>query len=445
MSRVARVALVLGLLGACPFAAAEDAPAPPVADEVWQARDLEARWVLFRAAPDADAGGFASRWVAFFAQHEEWDLLEWTALSTTGSQPIEVLEKARRPTWMRVAVWSLQSGDSHKRGMAEARLKANAPLVRSWFALHPRAATGKAAELAKTLAAEGDARDDAGAAALVGPYAPSVLLAGLMPPPEVVPFGERLSAEPGVTYVHQVERALAMLVESGLKGESWVGLHAQLVTHPVREVRRAAAIAAAARPPAEVPEAALIGRLHAADEHADVRSAALIALSGLPDPFLRVLLFEIGSTPAHPSFTAAVSRLADVDDGFALELWKDLDASGAGPSGQALLNAERKRLAERLAAHDAESLARAVRRMLYLAAAVDLAGHPLKSRFVPWTLRAVTSAAAAREVRAALATAAQEATASGFTKEPVEAARADRMAEYAREILAKTRERVRSR
>lgn len=440
MSRVTLclAALAVGSLGVH-AARADEPPAAPVSDEAWKARDLEGRWVLFRAAPDADAGAFESRWVKFLAQHEEWELLEWTALATTGSAAVDALESANRPTWMRTAVWTLQAGDSHKRGNAEVRLRAHAPLVRSWFARNPRAAWGRAQAFSKALATEGDSLDTQGAAALAPAHVPLVLLAGLTPPPDVEPFGERLRAEPGVTYVHQVERALAILAESGLQGQPWTSVHAALLTHPVREVRRAAALAAAKRPLERDLETALAARLEVADEHADVRSAALLALSNSPDPARRAQLLTIGANPRHPAFTAAVSRLADLDDGFALELWKDLDATPAGATAPAFLAGERKRLGERLAARDPDAAAESVARMLELAAHVDLLCSPLEDTLVPWTLATILRLANTRPVRAALDELAKDPAAPAKTSDKSLAeSRAERVREYAREILSGT-------
>jgi hypothetical protein len=440
VNRAAVLLLALGLCGACPLGAwAEEPPvppAPPVTDAAWNARDFEGKWVLFRASEEADAE-YGRTWFPFLEGRQEWDLLEWAALTSSGSPAVTALANAKRPTWVRAAVWNLGTRGSHKLGTAEGLLRKSGALVRGWFALHPSVVRGKVAEFAKQLAKEGTSRDDAGAAALARPYAPARLLAALRPPPEVVVFGDRLKAEPGVTYVHQVERALAVLNQGGLEDEGWTRLHADLLRHPVREVRRAAALAASERPPEPLLETALLDRLDAPEEAADVQSAALLALASSREPSPRLLRLAIGADPKHASFTAAVSALADVDDGFALELWKDLDASPAGPEAPALLAAAQKRLAQRLAARTPPQIAAQVAEMLDLAAFADVGDHPLKGRLVPWTLETVKRELTTAGVREAL---------QGLLQGPVSApeagaGRRERARQYARELLSAARAR----
>jgi hypothetical protein len=439
VSRLFASAALLALLGAgvAPSLAEEPASAP-VADDVWDAHDGEGRWVLLRTAPDRFTGPLGSRWVPYLVRRGEWDLLEWVVLATANSQAIEALEKAGRPTWVRAAVWALGSRESHALDSAALRLKTHAPLVRAWFARHAKTQAQlppPARTFAEHLAAEGGAVDEAGAAALAAPYNPVVLLAALLPPREVVPFGDRLRAQPGVTYLHQVERALDMLGESGFVGSPWLDHLGALLAHPVPAVRRAAALACVPRR-GDIPAEALLARLESPAESADVRSAALLGLSLSPDPAVRARILVIGSDPLHPAFTAAVSRLADVDDGFAIMLWNDLDASAAGPTVQAFLQAERRRLSARIAAQKGDSLGQRIPDMLALAAHVEMTAHPLEGRLLPWTLHTIGAALAAPEVRAALETLAADPPPEERAT-PSEAARAERVRLHARALLAK--------
>jgi hypothetical protein len=183
-------------------------------------------------------------------------------------------------------------------------------------------------------------------------------------------------------------------------------------------------------------ESALAARLEVPDEHADVRSAALLALSYSRDPASRALLLTIGGDPRHPAFTAAVSRLADLDDGFALELWKDLDAAPAGATAPAFLAGERKRLAERLAARDPENVAQSVPRMLELAAHVDICCNPLEVTLVPWTLETIRRLAHTRHARAVLDELAKDPATPEAAEKTLSEHRAERVRTYARELLS---------
>jgi hypothetical protein len=364
---------------------AGEEPLAPLDAKDWEARDFEGRWALFRAANPGHTNLETSPWGRFLVEHREWQVLTWIALTTDDLFPLHALHEAKHPNWVAVAVWNMNARDSHVSLDGPAILKEQPALMRSWFALHPEAVVGAVAPFAKDLAAQGTTRDDAGAAALAPPVSSAALLADLSPPPTVLAFGDRRRAEPDVRYVHQVERALDLLSRAGPRGPTWTARLAALLAHPVAALRLAAARACGSHHGDEVPLAALLARIDAPDESPAVRSAAVLALPAYELLAAHGKLLHVGSDPRHPAFTAAVSRLADLDEGFALELWKGLDLGPDGPS--AFLAGARGQIAARLEARRGREVdLRIVPRMLALVVHLRRQRDPLAARLTSWTL-----------------------------------------------------------
>jgi hypothetical protein len=395
---------------------------PPTTDEAladWAARDLEGRWALLAREPDLAAGLLSDEWTTFLERRGEWALLEWAALATDRSPAMPALKRAGRPTWMRCAIWGLSNMDSHSLGSASAELDSSPALVLGWLKLHPGADTGLARNLGDRFASTGVVPDVEGARRLEPPYDAERLLAALTPPREVPAFGDRTRAEPGVTYLHQVERALAVWMRSPMRGEPWEQRVAALLSHPSHAVRRAVALACSLKRPGP---ALLRGMLALLDDPAvapDARSAALVALSLWATPEVSLRLLDIALDPRHPSFTAAASAAADRDRGYLLRAWEGLDVRPAGPVAAAFVQAQHDRLEQRLAAEDSDVRASAVAPMLGLAAYADLVAWPRAAALTTFTVERLGEQARGEpKVRERLAALRADAAASAYLVDP---------------------------
>jgi hypothetical protein len=418
-----RVLLIAAALALAAPSAWGGPPATDAALADWAARDMEGRWALLAREPDLAAGLLSVEWTEFLERRGEWALLEWAALATDRSPAMPALKRAGRPTWMRCAIWGLSNMDSHSLGAAFAELDASPALVLGWLKLHPGADTGPARNLGDRLTNSGVVPDLEGARKLDPPYDAERLLAALTPPREVPAFGDRKRAEPGVTYLHQVERALAVWIRSPVRGEPWEQRVAALLAHPSHAVRRAVALACSLKRPGP---ALLRGMLALLDDPAvspDARSAALVALSLWATPEVSLRLIDIALDPRHPSFTAAASAAADRDRGFLLRAWEGLDVRPAGPVAAAFVQAQHDRLEARLAAEDADARVRAVAPLLGLAAYADLVGWSRAAALTTFTVeRLGEQARGESKVRERLAALRADASA---TDDEVEARHAD--------------------
>jgi hypothetical protein len=147
-----------------------------------------------------------------------------------------------------------------------------------------------------------------------------------------------------------------------------------------------------------VPFEALVARIDAADEVPEVRSAALLGIRPYELLAARWKVLKVGIDPRHPSFTAAVSLLADEGEEFALEMWKDLDVAPAGETARRFLEEQRRRLLERVAERHKFALdSREVSRMLALVVHVRRTGDPLHARLRTWTVDRLTAARGERQ------------------------------------------------
>ncbi|HVG93792.1 MAG TPA: hypothetical protein VND21_05060, partial [Planctomycetota bacterium] len=100
-----------GLAASAAPARTEEPRLPPVSGADWEARDAEARWLLYRRseAPHED-------WVAFLESRRETAFLEWVALTSRRADALQALRRLEAPEWVRCAVWSLATVDTHVLG-----------------------------------------------------------------------------------------------------------------------------------------------------------------------------------------------------------------------------------------------------------------------------------------------------------------------------------------
>jgi hypothetical protein len=388
------------LFAPLPVPAAEQEPVvrPKVSAEEWNARDMEGKWSLYLRSVAAEPIT-AKGWVQFLVEQKDYTFLEWIGLYRLGgfgSHGVgEALAAADAPQWMRLAVWMHQDILGYGEATGATVIAARPGPALWWFDQYPEAA---AADPAKA-SAEGLVQAPVApvpAPHLLPPLKAEDVLAHLTDPPaDLVAFGGRERAEEGKVYEEQVVRAINGLLVSALKGEPWDSRLRALVRHPNATVRREALLAYTHNLwPA--PPAAEFGRVVAdPKEPAGVREAALLALSYQDDPMVYATLLNLADDPAHPAWKAAVSRLGDIGDGFAIEHLsrpRDLPATEA-----AVLKSTISRIAERvkdesrlLAGDEGQYVATArliVRKRLEATAYVDLACDPLEASLVPWTIR----------------------------------------------------------
>lgn len=293
-------------------------PATPAEVDAFAAKDVEGRWVAYHAAPEPVAA-----WVAFLAQRKDYELLEHLALTARTLEALDALQVADAPGWIRCATWRLTSSDSHAMDAARKFLLDRRPgAFLDWVARHPSVVEGPegrpAASVLRLIEAQDPRPSLEDASRYAPPFDPAVVLAALTPPAEVVDFGGAARAEPGVVYAHQVVRALEAWATTNRRVEPWNGRVAALVGAASPAVAKAAALACAWLPAADVPVERLSALLDATDRPGDVRAAAAIGLSYAPTPDAYLRVCAVAADPAHVAWSAAVSRLGDVGDELAL-------------------------------------------------------------------------------------------------------------------------------
>ncbi len=369
--------------------------AQEIPGDLWQARDLEGRWVVVERSlnerPEA-----LEEWCTFLVKSKDFELLEWLALYREAYGPVQALHAARAPQWVRAAVWASRNVVGHA-NWALQLLESEPGVVLPWLEEYDQLRALQAS------LAEGDARRE-GIEDLLPPLQEHTVLAHLEPGEHVQSFAERLVAEPRVTYLHQLRRELRGMHLANLYHDPWLGHLTALTSHASPEVRamvwRAFTFAPADLIPRELARAAA----HDPVSRLAEREAAFLAYSYCPHPAVFADLHQLAADPAAPLWSAAVSRLADLGTGFSLGLLDRIEADRLDLARRRLLDEGRAQIAAREAQpRDAASFAAGLATMLVRAAWADLACHPLETSLLPWTQEQVRARLGEPEVRAELA------------------------------------------
>lgn len=429
MKALAAIAVVVGLVGASPRAGA----APPddaTARKAWDALAFEAKWLRYRsdAAPLKD-------WVKFLGGANEVALLEWVALTTRESVALDELVRLDAPPWIRVAVWRLETADSHSIGGAATTLlsETRPAVVLDWFDRHPEAVKWGAVGVVKKLRERQPPLVAEPSGAFLPPLEPEVVLKALTPPTTVFDYGtdRTRSPAPDDVYVHQVERALDAWKLTTLRTPVWTARVFSLLRHARPEIRRATALACIRLAPDDIPASALDALVEDENEPPDVRAAAVLAVSYVPGNERWLWLHTIAAQPAHVGWSAAVSRLADVGDEFSVKRLEALPSDALDAPATKLRTDVVSGIRAHLLAQDPAALATRLVAMLERAAFVDLACGPFEAELVPFALATakthVSDPAVRDAVRGAIERLRDGADSEDATRK--------RMAEYAAEIL----------
>ncbi len=330
-----------------------DSP-PRLADELvadWARRDLEGKWVACSRSLDV-APYLAPSWVAYLADQREFELLEMLAAYRVDGMASwrigDVLAEAQAPQWIRCAWWGLHNKRGHGGSPAQALLLRTRPgVVLGWFERYPEAAAaapGVNAWLKKNTTSE-----DPGNA--LPPRRAEDLLAAMQPTKPLQEFGDRLRAEPGVIYVHQVERAIQGMITGFLFDEPWLGRLRVLIEHQHPRIRRAAFLGYTSLPARQIPLDACRTALFDTREEPLVREAALLALSYSDYPGSYFTLHDIAIEPDHPAWRAAVSRLGDIGDPVTTSVLAEREQGSLDPEDLAVVTDTIERISEREAAY----------------------------------------------------------------------------------------------
>jgi len=367
---------------------------PPVDLAEWEARDREGRWMLLKRSVEEAPSDKWKAWVAFLAARKEFELLEWLAIYEPGTFRNlgvgEALMKADAPAWVRVAIWTVDTTDSHTVESAEKRVLLERPgYSLAWLEKYPFAIQGVKGiheELLKIKVP----REDVSRA--LPPLEPREVFAHLDAPGDVEDFGERKRAEPGKVYVHQVLRAIEGLVRKKTRDEVSLEKLFLLTKHPNVAIRRQAFLAYTHFPSELIPHEPFLAVVHENKELLAMRQAALLAASYSLHPEVSLTLLDLALQPQHPAWRAAVSRLGDVGDEIALQFLDDLAAADIAAGDVPFLRTETKRLRDRVKQQETRGhflTANSLRRRLERAAWADLGCHLLEGRLVSRTLESV--------------------------------------------------------
>lgn len=374
-------------------------PATPAEADAFAAKDVEARWVAYRAAPEP-----LPAWVAFLAQRKDFELLEHLALTTRTLEALDALQVADAPGWLRCAAWRLTSSDSHALDAARKFLIDRRPgAFLDWVARHPSVLEGPegrpAASVVRMIEAQTPKPSLEDASRYAPPFEAAVVLAALAPASEPADLGAGARAEPGKVYTHQVVRALEAWATTNLRVEPWNGRVAALVAAPSPVVARAAALACAWLPRDAVPVERLTALLDAADRPADVRAAALVGLSFAPTPEAYLRVCAVAADPSHVAWSAAVSRLGDVGDELALAVLAGLAVADGADVAR---DAARASIAGRLEAEGVEATAARAAGLLLRVVRAAGGGDARAPAYATAAVQALAARARWPEVRAAL-------------------------------------------
>ncbi|HEX6812774.1 MAG TPA: hypothetical protein VF384_14205 [Planctomycetota bacterium] len=310
-----RLAAGLNLLLAAASAQAPPPVLPATLPADWKERDLEGKWVAYRAALDGNPKNTSlpQSWAMALAQAGDLELLEWIAIFEGWRHAGPQLVRLDAPQLLRVAVWNVGAPDSHNKDTARKALLDRGDVALGWFQANPGAALGKAARVHAELVASGVRPGDP-SHYLPALDAMQLLVPWLDAPAELAEWGDRKQQEPRVRYVHQAVRALGGVVVNGETDDLVVAKVVALTKHGNVAVRSAAFKTLSALPGGSVPVAMLQKMADDRAEDAERRRLATMALSYSSHPRVMQLLASIAANPTHPGNDVAVDRLGEIGD-----------------------------------------------------------------------------------------------------------------------------------
>lgn len=382
-------ALVPLVVLVAPFeSAAQEAGFAPSEGE-WAARDLEGRWMLVERETLEHGWARVDALVRFLEERREVGLLERLCLYPRSEGHFATFEGALArldaPQWARAVEWNLRQLDSHKRDEANAAFFERRPgVARAWLEAHESELRPLAADVLARLRSANVPPEPA--PHLLAPWKLEDVLAPLATTQEVHDFGSNLRAEPGVTYLHQVEDALRAVAQKQLFEEPWLSRLFSLTQHERAEVRAHAWLtlgeAARGRIPAErLDTAAHLVVIDSASADARVRTAATLALGRRADwdPIAWCELHRIALDPRHAAWASAVHSLRQSGDAWSAELLAELVRKLEEPT--------QRHLAEATVDALRASVAPRVYLTLERTATAGFVRSPIAKRRGEWTVR----------------------------------------------------------
>ena len=366
----------------------------------WDSRDLEGKWVMIQSRYKQSPNN-SKRLVAYLIEKKEFELLEWMVLYQRNAlkqlQVGEALVRANAPQWVRAVTWARRS----PRSLGHAEKKSRSLLVQhdpgfvfSWLHKY-REDTLKSDRVKKDyvlLKSKNLKLQDVSKA--LPPLKASDVFKFLTAPAELAEFGNRLRAEPGKVYVHQVLRAIDGVIVSGLYEDPWIGKLHTLTQHSNPKVRQAAYLTMTyvARH-LDLKKYSLKHFEKVIDDPKEtpkIREAALMAFSFFDHPRVYVKLHNIARDTGHPSWKAAVSRLGDFGSGFTLIYLQQLSDAPLSASDAKLwtsIESNIRTIAERRAAKVRFKTDNEIRRMLERTAWADLTRGSMYEDLARWTIK----------------------------------------------------------
>lgn len=378
-----------------PRSPAPDAPADPerldrkLAFDGWDGLDLEAKWVRYRGITEAHAL-WRREFIDELGARKDFEVLEWISIAELDSSDApyaaQVLAQEGAPAWVRCNFWLIGSQESLRQSdpMSRRLLAIDDPaLVLAWMEKYPETQLGSGADLYKELLAATTKRGDP--SGLLPPLAAEAVLAHLDPPAELRDFGTAKRAEPGATYIHQVERAMHALVIGNIRDKRWLDKLYRLARHSNERIRCAALLTYSHLESAHIPFRELESIARDDMEPPNARRAAFLAYSYHEHPEVGLRLHRTAQLIASPLWSVAVSRLADVGDEFSLQMLARIDAQALDAEFRAGFQADVDRLRSFVQA--AQPQRSATERMAQIAWAElneDPLAEPLKAWLVPF-------------------------------------------------------------
>lgn len=328
----------------------------PVEMSQWDKRDLEARWVLMASQLEDDPEKM-TQWVAWLAQEKQFKLLEWLAIyqpDAFKSHGVgKVLLAADADQWIRVAAWHRNSSPYMGHGRQQAGqmlLEASPGVSEHWITTHRAELDNWEPSLSSLYQQlESDDIEAKDSSKYVAPFQPDRIFAVLDSKVKVAAFGDRLSAEDGVVYEHQIVRAINGVVISGRRNDALKMKLRKLIDHPNERVRIEAMLAHSFLLPGTRSERPnrFIQIVEDENESAAVRQAALLGVSYQLHPSLNLKLHAVASEPDHPAWNSAISRIGDVGKGYSMLILDTLAEDQLNEEQANLLKDSMKRIAER--------------------------------------------------------------------------------------------------
>ena len=369
----------------------QDPPAPskppevnPMPENEWRKLSTAEKWAKFDQAvgehPEQEKG-----WIDYLFRIKDYDFLEQLGLHRVGAFETggigNRLKQENAPQWIRLTIWMRKASLGHTSSVVDQILYAEDSRddMYSYMKKYPDLLNVARNKEVFRRHEKNEAKN--------------VDVSRFLPPLKWEDVLGHLDSEDAS--VPERKRAIQGVIVRAEFEEPWIGKILRLAEHNEESVRQSALLAFTQFPSEKIPMRRLLTWIDSEEEGKKIRESALLAHSYGEDRAAYPTLLRIAGDRDHPAWAAAVSRLGDLGDDYALNLLSDLSVE----PGEELLTRAQTRIIERASKLNDSRVASQMIRKLTRVAWAEENQLALAPSLKDWTFALIREYAGSQKVK----------------------------------------------